>query len=88
MVVHSYNSSTYETEAEDCEFKVSLGYTARSCHKTKPQKNKTSKGLQDPRREKKLELSLLLCLDVRLLQNLQEGQVRTLGTEGHFCLLL
>jgi hypothetical protein len=31
MVVHAYNSSSQRLRQEDLEFKVNLGYIARSC---------------------------------------------------------
>jgi hypothetical protein len=41
VVEASYNPSTQEAEAEDCEFKISLGYMVRPC--LKKQKNKANK---------------------------------------------
>jgi hypothetical protein len=43
VVTYTYNPSTWKTEAEDCEFKASLSYKARTpSQKERKKKKKTS----------------------------------------------
>jgi hypothetical protein len=42
-MVHAYNSSTQETEADGQEFEANLGYIARSCLKKKKKSQNNNK---------------------------------------------